>query len=293
MRLYPRIGAYLNGGPADAAVLRYLIALAGKGEAEGVHVIAAPEHGGAAGDELARRVVAELREAGGEALAETLRPEFHEEGDAGVILRFLHERDLDLVLLGRRIPSHQLDHPELYPRLVGRSPCDVLLVTPFSPARFDRVLVPTDFSHHAGLALRAGARLVRGLGTPAGEILCHHVFEIPYGYAYSGRTMEEFAAEQRVHAERAFGEFLGASDAQGIPVRCEYTPSDSVADAVVELALAVQADLVAVGSRGRTAAAALLVGSIAVKVLEKCAAPVLIVKEKGETLNLLDALLPR
>ncbi len=39
-------------------------------------------------------------------------------------------------------------------------------------------------------------------------------------------------------------------------------------------------------------AAALLVGSIAVKVLEKCAAPVLIVKEKGETLNLLEALLP-
>ncbi len=104
--------------------------------------------------------------------------------------------------------------------------------------------------------------------------------------------MNDFAEEQRVHAERAFVDFVKGNDAGDAPLRCEYTPSHSVADSVVELALAIQADLVAVGSRGRTAAAALLVGSIAVKVLEKCAAPVLIVKEKGETLNLLDVLLP-
>ncbi len=55
VRLYPRVGAYLNGGPADTAVLRYLGALAEKGEAESVHVIAAPEHDGIAGAELAER----------------------------------------------------------------------------------------------------------------------------------------------------------------------------------------------------------------------------------------------
>jgi nucleotide-binding universal stress UspA family protein len=292
VRLYPRIGAHLNGGPADAAVLRYLAVLAEKGEAESVHAIAAPEQDGIAGADLAGRVAAELREAGGARLAERLEPEFHETGDAGAILRFIRERDLDLIVLGRRIPSHQLDHAELYPRLVGRSPCDVLLVTPFSPARFDRVLVPTDFSRHARLALGAGARLARACGSSAGTITCHNVFEVPYGYAYSGRSMSQFAGEQRAHAERAFADFVKGNEAGGIPVRCEYTPAHSVADAVVELALAIQADLVAVGSRGRTAAAALLVGSIAVKVLEKCAAPMLIVKEKGETLGLLDALLP-
>ena len=291
--LYPRIGALVNGGPADEAVLRYLGVLARDGRSESVEVIAAPEKGSGVPVPRAHRIEQDLRAAGAPELATRIAPEIHEEGDAGEILRFIKDHDLDLMVVGRRIPSHQLDHPELYPRLVGRSPCDMLLVTPYSPARFDRILLPTDFSRHARLALAASLKLARVLGSPAAEILCHHVFEIPYGYAYSGRTMAGFAEEQRGHAEDAFAEFVAGIPEGGIRIRCEYTPSRNVAEAVTGLALAMQADLVALGSRGRTAASALLVGSIAVRVLEICAAPVLVVKEKGETLGFLEALLPQ
>ncbi len=288
MNLFSRIGAFLTGGPADEAVLAYAARLAEAGGAAATVVVGMPEDGplDGGGKTFERRVGEGW--SGAEPAPEIVA---HEKPSLDEILDLTRKRDLDLLVLGRRIPSHQLAHTSLYPRVVRKAPCDILLVTGHARPAFDRILVPVDFSPHSRRALELALRLRQAVGTSGGEVLCHHVFEVPYGYAYAGVSRADFAREQQEHAEEEFARFASGLPTGGEEVRCLYTPSDHVAPAVGEMALAEKVDLVAMGSRGRTGAAALLLGSATEKLVGVCAAPILVVKQKGETMGFLDAVL--
>ncbi len=64
--------------------------------------------------------------------------------------------------------------------------------------------------------------------------------------------------------------------------------SDSTETAIQEAAIAHRADLIVLGSRGK--GAVFLLGSVTERVLHAAVLPVLIVKRKGETVPLLEAL---
>jgi nucleotide-binding universal stress UspA family protein len=295
MKLFSRIGAYLSGGPADESVLRHTGELARLGGSKHVFVTGISEDAPRQGewesfDARVRDVLS--REAGGVAVDVTVVDD-KEEPELDDILRSTREHDLDLLVMGRRIPSHQLARASLFPKLLRKCPCSVMLVTRHRGPVFRKALVPTDFSPHSGLAVQVALTLTEASAPGKGEVVCHHIFEVPYGYAYAGVTREEYAAEQRKHAEEGFAQFLASQSIQASAVRCEYTPAEHAPTAVAEMALAEGVDLVAVGSRGRTKASALLLGSTAEKLVGVCAAPLLVVKEKGETLGLLDALFDR
>ncbi len=294
MKIYKRIGAFVTGGPADAAVLDYAARLAELAAPERVYVVGMPELNAEPGKEpFADRVQALLqRPATAAALGRAdLEVETGEGSNLDVLLHATRDRDLDLLILGRRLPSYQLADPGLLPRLIRKAPCSLLLVNRHSVPQFRRILVPVDFSRHAGLALVEALHLRELEGGDAAEVICQHVEEIPYGYAYAGVTRHEYASEQRRHAEESFDLFLRGLGRDRGGMRLEFSLSESVPTAVTELALAERADLVALGSRGRTRASAILLGSKAEKLVSVCAAPLLVVKEKGETLKFLDALL--
>jgi len=294
MKLFSRIGAYLSGGPADDSVLRHTGELARLGGSEHLFVTGISEEAPRQGEwkSFEARVRDTLaREAGG--IGVDVAVDEGDEPDLDDILRSTREHDLDLLVMGRRIPSHQLARATLFPKLLRKSPCSVMLVTRHRGPKFRKALVPTDFSPHSGLAVKTALTLTEASAPGKGEVVCHHIFEVPYGYAYAGVSREEYAAEQRKHAEEGFAQFLATQSIQASAVRCEYTPAEHVPSAVAEMALAEGVDLVAVGSRGRTKASALLLGSTAEKLVGVCAAPLLVVKEKGETLGLLDALFSR
>jgi nucleotide-binding universal stress UspA family protein len=87
------------------------------------------------------------------------------------------------------------------------------------------------------------------------------------------------------------GEFLARLNVGGLKLQTIITSSSRPDEAIIALAVAHKVDMVMVGSRGRTSPWDVLLGSTAERIAMHCPLPVLIVKKKGETLDLLKAIM--
>lgn len=142
-----------------------------------------------------------------------------------------------------------------------------------------RVLLPTDFSADAGLAHGAARRIFR-LG-PGCHVHLLHTFRLPPEYqvyraeglsAMSRRLLDGALANYRRELDRMAGE-LGD---QGLEVATEVAEGDA-AEVIVERAAELGADLVAMGTYGRSALGRAVMGSVARRVVQHAPCPVLTV----------------
>jgi len=209
------------------------------------------------------------------------------------ILQAACELDLDLLIKGRRLPAHQAAVGSAFTRLARKAPCSVLVVPNYCRAHLSRLLVTVDFSEHSRLALETAVEIARA-AAQLGErpqILVHNVYCVGYGYHKLGLDFQEAMAKRGELAQRKLDEFVGGFDMAGIEFDTVCTCSEDVAGAVLALAAARKMDMIVVGSRGLSAAAAVVLGGTAEQLLVNAAQPLLIVKKKGETIGLLKALL--
>ncbi len=175
-------------------------------------------------------------------------------------------------------------------KIARRCPCSLLLVTQDFRSDYKKVLVPVDFSAHAAQAMQRAQELS---SAPSTELLMLHVFRVPAGYSRIGKSYEEFKQIMESHARKDGRRFL---DKYNFPpdTPCVYLATDDGKQAELTYAFAEEngVDLMVIGSRGRTAAAAVLIGSMAEKIVYRDSEiPVLIVKSKGENMKLLNALM--
>jgi len=140
------------------------------------------------------------------------------------------------------------------------------------------ILVATDGKPKAHVALDAAADLAKRSGASLHLMNAFHVAPAAvYGYStYIGPedVSEAFAWEARtlLNAEQA------RVEAQGVTVSGQYAEQGPIFDAVSEVAGAVDADLIVVGSRELSGLKGLLVGSASAHVLHNAHRPVLIVR---------------
>jgi nucleotide-binding universal stress UspA family protein len=90
-----------------------------------------------------------------------------------------------------------------------------------------------------------------------------------------------------------FNEFVGKHDFLE-ELDCQYVldDDDSPADKIFGFASDQKADMIVMGSKGRTGLSSILLGSVAEKVIKYDSdIPLMIVKEKGENMGFLKALL--
>ena len=143
---------------------------------------------------------------------------------------------------------------------------------------FSRVLLPTDGSDVSIAAADAAITIARLAGAPMHTV---YVLE-PYPFTGIGAARREgfdaYTAESRQVAAAAFERIVQAADAQG--VRCEtlVVEHPQAAAGIVEAAGSTGANLIVMGSHGRSGLAKLVIGSVATKVLQLSPVPVLIVK---------------
>ncbi len=293
MKRFQKIGVFLNGSPADDAVLSFGGRIAEIAGSEQVHAVHFREHGEGweeaepTEDQFAGLVKDRLPEAIAGRTTCAVRP------GVGVreVLTTARDQDLDLVVVGRRLPHSQLAIGSAFMKLARKAPCDVLVVPEQSQAHLARILVPVDFSKHAGVALQTAVELVRGTGEAHLQIICQHVFACGYGYKRVWTSLAEAVQEMKTRAREEYDEFIRTVDTQGIEIEAILTVSEQRAEVIADLAVARKMDLVLLGSRGRTFPAAGLLGATAERILVFSAVPVLVVKEKGETSRFLDAFL--
>lgn len=142
---------------------------------------------------------------------------------------------------------------------------------------FKNILVPVDFSSHSDEAVRAAADLSRRF---EGTLTLVYVFQpmsypLPEGYAL-------FTPTQITELTQNFERLLDASkamaeDAGAVTVRTRLLQG-LVTTELLEFANRQRADLIVMGTHGRTGLAHALLGSVAERVLRKAPCPVLTVR---------------
>jgi nucleotide-binding universal stress UspA family protein len=198
-------------------------------------------------------------------------------------LHWAHHHDVDLILVGKT------PHSVLPGQLARRAPCPVLAVPASAPPRITRLLVPVDFSEHAAAALDLALVVARTYGVTS--IVCQHVYDVPHAYHVAGLVDDALSALPRQHAQKEYDAFMTRFDLSGITVKPLLTQHARIATGIQESAVAEGVDLIIMGARGRTVAAAMFLGSVTEKLLQVTSVPLWVVLKKGERLGLLDALL--
>ena len=141
-----------------------------------------------------------------------------------------------------------------------------------------RVLVPIDFSPSARVALEYATFLAGKLGA---ELQVLHVWEPPGYVGPDTLALLPVAAvgqpgweETRVEVQREVDRFLAGASPRptALDVRIE---AGEPSDAILRVAKESGADLIVMGTHGRTGLSRLLIGSVAEAVLRRATCPVL------------------
>jgi nucleotide-binding universal stress UspA family protein len=148
-----------------------------------------------------------------------------------------------------------------------------------------RILCPLDFSPFSRHALAQGVALAREFGA---EISALHVFAlspvvqtVPAG-GYMGIDPLSLSASRRAALTAELREFTYEVDAGGVVMHAGVDEGDPV-DVIVKAAADWPADLIVMGTHGRTGLGRLLLGSVTERVLRRATCPVLTVPRQVES----------
>jgi nucleotide-binding universal stress UspA family protein len=146
------------------------------------------------------------------------------------------------------------------------------------PAMFKKILVPTDGSDIAQKAASTAVQLAKSQGA---EIVGVYVID-PFPYIGIGDAsaagLQAYLAEAKNAAGQALDALGKACAAEAVPFVGDTIERNVVYEGVLETAKAEACDLIVMASHGRQGVKALILGSVAQKVLTHASIPVLIVK---------------
>ena len=179
------------------------------------------------------------------------------------ILEEAGETQPDLIIMGRHgyTGLTRLLMGSVTARVIGHSPCDVLVVPRGVPLSFKRLLVASDGSPFSEAAWTEALSLAKTMGSALiGVVVAASDRDIPT-------------------ATGAVRNLEAAAEKQGIALDT-MIPMGRPEEGIVKAAEFKQASLIIVGSHGRTGLKRLLMGSVAERVIGQAKCPVLVVKKK-------------
>ncbi|MBS9524664.1 universal stress protein [Litoribacter alkaliphilus] len=207
------------------------------------------------------------------------------------ILKLAHEKSADMIIVGRKV---QLPGTSVVTqRLARRASCSLLIVPEGRVPKVDRILVPSDFSDYSKDAMEEAVLIAEKNGGDV-EVFCQNVFTVPSGYHFTGKSYQEFTQIMQNHAEVNYKKFIRKIDTKGIKITPLYTKDedeDPVED-ILQMALDLKVDGIIIGAKGRTAATALFIGSLAERLIQlNDKLPLMVTRPKGKNAGLLDYIL--
>jgi nucleotide-binding universal stress UspA family protein len=279
----------LKRTPADAGTIRYAALVAGLGSVREVsiaHVQTTTPAGQPTSaysqveDELRAAVAAQFS-----SVPESVAVHYHLLAGplTDRLLEFVAESHTDLVMVG-----HSAGHSgrrALARRLAMKAPCSVWMVPEGAPPTISRILVPIDFSPHSADTMQTALGLARASGAAC---LPLHVY-----FNEAVVTYEEYDQVLRGQEREAYDKFIAPLDTRGVEVTPLFDEGANAAHAIERVAEREQADLIVMGTRGRSRSAAILLGSVTEQTLIETRLPLLAVKHFGARMSVLQALLDR
>jgi len=147
--------------------------------------------------------------------------------------------------------------------------------------RFRRILHPTDFSPASRAALTKAVELARA---SRAELILAHVLQpvMPMmgGEYVSPRVLDDLTRSTRAEAEHQL-QILAARAKKSVPRVSMRLVEGTPFTEITKLARAVRADLIVVGTHGRSGLSKLFLGSVAERVVGTAPCPVLTVRGKA------------
>ncbi|WKK85450.2 universal stress protein [Marivirga arenosa] len=206
------------------------------------------------------------------------------------ILKYSKEKDIDLIVMGRREKAEQSG--ALSQRLARRAACSLLIIPEGTSPKMDQILVPSDFSQYSKLALEEAINIARS-NQNATEITIQNVYTVPTGYHYTGKTFEEFSEVMKKNAEKNYKKFISKIDTKDVKLKVEYSQdtNEDVTTDMIDKAHEMNANAIIVGAKGRTATTAFFLGSIAERLIQlDNDIPLMIVRPKGKNAGFIEFL---
>jgi nucleotide-binding universal stress UspA family protein len=185
-----------------------------------------------------------------------------------------------MIVMGRRGRTglKRLMMGSVTARVIGHAPCNVLVVPRAAQLGFTNIVVATDGSKYSvaaaseaiGLAKRNGSALTVLSVVPSD-------IDTPVDIGFTVNQQELIAEKEMQEAEKNARSVKEAAQNEGVAVKA-FIMSGKPADAIIEIAKERRADLIVLGSHGRTGLERLLMGSVAERVIVLTTCPVLVVK---------------
>lgn len=204
------------------------------------------------------------------------------------LLQVAQDSDIDLIIAGRKVSLE--GSGVLVQRLARRAACNLLIVPERSKPGIRKILVPSDFSEYSRLAMETAVNIAKENG-PDVQVIVQNVYNVPPGYHYSGKSFEEFSQIMEKHARKDYKKFIKNIDLKDQKVKDVYSldKSDNLMTDIYDKAIEIEADVIIIGAKGRTAATALFLGSIAERAIQMNSRfPLLIIRPKGQNAGFLD-----
>jgi nucleotide-binding universal stress UspA family protein len=170
-------------------------------------------------------------------------------------------------------------------RVIHDAPCPVLAIHPQDRGRHHTlrtILVPTDFSEDAELAIATAHRLLAPHEQDARLILVN-AFNLPIEYTTYGLlpTSINYLEDTGLEAERRLYELSQRLEREGLIVETVAREGDP-AHVITEEAEKRGADLIAMGTHGHSRLRHLLIGSTAERVIQHAPCPVMTIRRAKE-----------
>jgi nucleotide-binding universal stress UspA family protein len=165
-------------------------------------------------------------------------------------------------------------------RVIGHAPCSVLVVPRAAQVDFKSIVVATDGSKHSaaaasdaiGIAKRNKSKL-----TVVSVVPSELMTQADIDFAMIQR--EHLAEKEMNEAEKYAKAVKDAAKNEGVEVQA-FVISGKPANVIIETARETKADLIVLGSHGRTGLDKLLMGSVAERVIVLSSCAVLVAKGK-------------
>lgn len=201
------------------------------------------------------------------------------------IMRYSKEQDIDLIVVGQKATTkHEIE----FKRLVKRAGTSLLRIPKKDDYSIRKICLATDFSELSKVAAKEAHVIAQRLGA---KLVGFHAYQVPSGYHKTGKDHKEFAETMKENAKKDADTFWRELGLDAPEMQYVYDIEKEPAECIANFAEENEIDLLMIGSKGRTAAASILIGSVAKEVTQLLhTVPLMILKEKNKNMDLLDAL---
>jgi universal stress protein A len=146
------------------------------------------------------------------------------------------------------------------------------------PLQVRNLLVPTDFSGHADLALERAIALAGRLGARLHLLHAYHV-GMQMGFPDQVVLPPEFLETVREAAQTRLGTLGELAGRAGVPWEAHVSPLAPIT-AILDAAEQLPADVIVLGTRGNSGIKHVLLGSVAERTVQLAPCPVITVRGK-------------